>query len=200
MRVLLDDQCVCEHADSLTEALRAASERAEELGRLILEVRADGEHLPSKSLEVPDEHADPIAELAVVSAEPAAFGLNMLDEAAVAIAEALKLQVSAADLMEKGDAQKCFEQLSAALTVWDMVQQAIAQTRQFAPPPTSGLDQRVEEQITGLRDQLLSVRTTIEAQDWATLSDTLRYDLAELGQDWIQLLREWAHDLPRQSR
>ena len=177
MRVLLDNHCVSERADSLSDALRAASDRAEELGRLILEVRADGEHLPSESLEAPDEHEAPIAELAVVSAEPAAFGLNMLDEAAVAIAEALKLQVSSADLMEKGDAQKC-----------------------FAPPPTADLNQRVETQIAGLRDQLLVVRTTIEAEDWATLSDTLRYDLAELGQDWIQLLREWAHDLPRQEQ
>lgn len=197
MRVMLDGQCVVEQADSLRDALAAASNRAEELGRLILEVNADGEPLPPQSLEAPEDHSGSIGELALVSADPQAFALNILHESADAVDQTLKLQVDAANKMEQGEPQDSFEALSAGLSMWDMVQQAIARTREIAPPAEAQLAARVDDHITQLRDQLLSVRGSIESQDWAALGDTLRFDLADLGTSWSSLLREWADGLPR---
>ncbi len=197
MRVILDGQCVVEQADSLKDALEAASDRADELGRLILEVNADGEPLPPQSLETPEEHSGAIDELALVSADPQAFALNILHESADAVDQTLKLQVDAADKMEQGEPKDAFEALSAGLSMWDMVQQAIARTREIAPPADAQVAARVDDHITQLRDQLLAVRNSIESQDWASLCDTLRFDLAELGASWSSLLREWADGLPR---
>ncbi|MCB1281952.1 MAG: hypothetical protein KDB18_10560 [Salinibacterium sp.] len=195
MRVMLDGHCVTEEADSLREALGAASERASQQGRLILEVNADGTPLAPEALESPELHTDKITELALVSAEPRAFGLNILHESAEAIEQAMIGQVEAADLIEKGDPTSAFKSLSGSLALWDMVQQAVARTQEFAPPRDESIGAEVDQRVAELRDQLQSVRASVETQDWAALGDTLRYDLAELGGAWSDVLRRWAGGL-----
>lgn len=199
MRVMLDGQCVVEEADTLRDALGAASDRASQQGRLILEVNADGEPLAPEALESPESHTKAITELALVSADPKAFGLNILHESAEAIEQAMAQQVQAADLIEKGDPNAAFASLSGALGLWDMVQQAVARTRDFAPPADEAMGSRLDQRITELRDQLQAVRLAVETQDWASLGDTLRYDLADLGTAWTELLREWAGGLSKAS-
>lgn len=199
MRVTLDGQCVVEQADSLRDALGVAGDRAQELGRLILEVHADGQPLPPQSLETPEAHADPISELALVSADPYAFGLNILHESAEAVDLALTRQIETADQMEQGEPKDAFESLAAGLAIWDMVQQAVGRTREIAPPANEELAAKIDDHISRLRDELLAVRSSIECEDWAGLGDTLRFDLAELGTSWSSLLREWADSMPRSA-
>ncbi len=200
MRVMLDGHCLDEQSDTLRDALALASGRAEQLGRLILEVHADGQPLEPEALGTPEAHAGPIDELSLVSAEPNAFGLNILHESAAAIDQALGMQTQAADLMEQGDSAQAFKSLSGALAMWDMVQQAVGQTQGFAPPADAQTAAEVDGHIAKLRDELQAVRKAIESQDWSTLGDTLRFDLAELGQSWSALLRTWADGLPRTSK
>lgn len=195
VRVMLDGECVTEASPTLADALHAASTRAAEKGRLILEVLADGHPLPGESLDQPESHAEPVAELSLTSADPTAFALNILHEAADAIEQARERQAVAADVLEQGDITKAFEHLSISLQLWDMIHQVVERTLGIAPPVSDEHRDAINEQVIQLRDRLNELRDAVKAQDWAALSDLIRYDMTELGTSWTTMLRAWATGL-----
>lgn len=195
LRVMLDGECVAESSPNLAEALQAASTRAQERGRLILEVLADGQPLPGSSLDEPLSHPQPISELSLTSADPSAFALNILHEAAEAIDQAKDSQSVAADLLEQGDATQAFEKLSTGLQLWDMIHQVVERTLAIAPPTRAEDRESVDQHVVQLRDRLNDLRDSVNTQDWAALSDLIRYDMAELAQAWAVMLRTWAQGL-----
>jgi hypothetical protein len=195
MKVFLDGECLQESAASLEDALAAANTRAEQRGRLILEILADGSPLPGESLDQPQDHREPISELAMISADPVAFARNILHEAVDALQQAKERQRVAIDLLEQGIATEAFEHLGYGLQLWDMVQQVVSRTSNIAPPADDAQREHIDAQVILLRDRLGELRDAVGQEDWAGLGDLVRYDLTELAESWSVMLRTWADGL-----
>jgi len=195
MRVIFDDAELLSDAATLEQGLRAGTERAEALGRLIVDVVADGEPLPGELLDDPASHAGSFAELRMTSAEPAAFLRVTLMEAADALEQARAEQMVAADHIDQGRAPDAFQALGVALGVWDAVRDLVQRVSQLlgfdlteASVVVNGEEIRVDESVASLSRQLEEVRRCVAAEDLSGLADALRYDLSEEAGRWRFLL------------
>lgn len=195
MRVIFDNAELLNDATTLEQGLRAGTQRAEELGRLIVDVIADGEPLPGELLDDPASHVGSFAELRITSAEPAAFVRVTLMEAADALEQARAGQLLAADHIDQGRAPEAFQALGVALGVWDAVRDLVQRVSQLlgvdltgASVVVNGEQTRVDESVASLSRQLEEVRRCVAAEDLAGLADALRYDLSEEAGRWRSLL------------
>ena len=195
MRVIFDEAELLSDAETLAQGLRAGTARAEELGRLIVEVVADGEPLPGELLDDPASHTGAFAELRMTSAEPAVFLRVTLMEAADALEQARAEQLLAADHIDQGRAPDAFQALGVALGVWDAVRDLVQRVSQLlgfdlteASVVVSGEEIRVEDSVASLSRQLEEVRRCVAAEDLSGLADALRYELSEEAGRWRHLL------------
>lgn len=203
MRVYLDDECVSEQSTGLAAGLRAAVDQAQTRGRIVIEVHADGEPLPGESLDDPDSHSAPIGELRLKSAPPRTFLKMTLHEAADALEQAERAQKEAADLLERGDAKSGFDRLGVAFVLWDAARDVLSKSQQILGIDLDTLRQdppSVADSVASLCRTLDAARDSIGKEDWATLSDLLRFDLAEEGARWREMLRDLAERIGAEDR
>ncbi len=198
MNAYLDDRLLDVARPSLAAALDAGTAAARERGRIVVEVRVAGETVPDAALERPSD--DPIeGEVRLVSVEPRSLVRVTLLDAADALEAAREGQAACADAIDAGDVARALEHLGDALAVWQTVRDAvdrcvgIAATPDFpgGQVPSDGLS----EAIAGLSGVLADVRGTLQRQDWAALSDALRYDLESQILRWLGVLRALADGL-----
>ncbi|GIK19455.1 MAG: hypothetical protein DYG93_10415 [Leptolyngbya sp. PLA2] len=195
MRVIFDEAELLSDAATLEQGLRAGTARAEELGRLIVEVIADGEPVPGELLDNPASHTGSFTELRMTSAEPAVFLRVTLMEAADALEQAGAEQLLAADHIDQGRSPEAYQALGVALGVWDAVRDLVQRVSHLlgfdlteASVVVKGEEIRVDESVASLSRQLEEVRRCVAADDLSGLADALRYELSEEAGRWRELL------------
>src|SRR5262245_36125225 len=123
MQVYLDDTPL-NGCDTLAQALRTASDRAQQAGRVIVEAYLDGAAISEAVLERPPEEAlgD---ELRLTSVEPRALVRVTLTDAADALDAARQDQMRCADLIQTGKVEESMAPLSGAIQTWQAVRDAV---------------------------------------------------------------------------
>jgi hypothetical protein len=189
MQVLLDGHPLAVSPPSLAEALAAAVADAEKRGRIIVEVKADGQTLSDEKLGNPSREPSTIQELRLLSAEPRAMVRHTLLDAVTALENAREHQSKSADQIQSGQPDEALQTLQVAVLTWQAVRDIVSRSAAVLELDLDTLDlPGVEEGVnfkTATKDllgHLTQMRAALDSQDWSALSDIVGYDLdAQVG-------------------
>lgn len=208
MRVLIDDAPVEISEPTLAAALEHARRAAQAQNRVVVEATIDGLTIPDAMLAEPSEMDLGSSEVRFTTADPGALVRATFRDVSGLLEQAKRDQTSAGELVQTGDLRGAMEKLSAALGVWDTVQQAVSNGAALmgvdpkdlrvaldsgaggASASGAGGDggESVADAVSGLAHRLTDVKRSISAQDWAGLSDALLYDMNDQADRWRVLL------------
>jgi hypothetical protein len=190
MRVYIDNTEL-EANNSIADALDAAREHAENDGRLIIDILADGHTIDDAMLDDPPSDSGGISELRLTTTDPVAFLMETFASARESLALVREDQSTAADHLRKGDLEPAVEALNGVLTGWQAVGDVVAQSAELADIDLNTFEfdgLHAKDVIEKLGDTLFEIRTNLTHQDWSSLGDAIEYDLDDLAKQWDALL------------
>lgn len=190
MRVFID-QTELNTNPSIADALDAAREHAENAGRLIVDIHADGEAIDDELLDNPPSDSAGINELRLTTTDPVAFLVETFASARESLGLVREDQSTAADHLRKGELEPAVESLNAILTGWQAVGEVVAQSAELADIDLNSFEfegTTASAAIEKLGDTLFEIRTNLTHQDWSSLGDAIEYDLDDLAKQWDALL------------
>ncbi|MEL6330025.1 MAG: hypothetical protein AAFR38_10200 [Planctomycetota bacterium] len=199
MITLLDGQPISPAPDGLAAALDAARVRAESAGRIIIDVRSDGEPIDGRLLSEPPADNAGIGELAMVSADKVAFLTTTIHDAGDALDAAVQKQREAAEFVQQGELEAAGEPLSEALATWQAVRDVVVHASALAgvtpeeiEVPTEQGAVQAQDIIAELVGALEEIKRALTQQDWSALSDAIGYDLEDVAERWRAMLKQLA--------
>lgn len=190
MRVFIDNTEL-EANTSVADALDAAREHAENDGRLIIDILADGQTIDDALLDNPPADNAGISELRLTTTDPVAFLMETFASARDSLALVREDQSTTADHLRKGELEPAVEALNAVLTGWQAVGDVVAQSAELADIDLNTFEfegTQARGPIEKLGDTLFEIRTNLTHQDWSSLGDAIEYDLDDLAKQWDALL------------
>ncbi|MHA7812144.1 MAG: hypothetical protein ACX94C_01950 [Phycisphaerales bacterium] len=190
MRVYIDNTEI-QASTSIADALDAAREHADNGGRLIIDILADGQAIDDELLENPPSDDAGIAELHLTTTDPVAFLTETFASARESLTLVREDQTTAADHLRTGELEPAVEALNGVLTGWQAVGDVVAQSAELADIDLNSFEfdgQQAKDVIEKLGDTLLEIRANLTHQDWSSLGDCLEYDLDDLAKQWDALL------------
>mgnify|MGYP006300455585 CR=1 FL=1 len=198
MDIFLDHDRFDTDATTLGGVIAAARDRLSQSGRMIVEVRLDGNTVPSDELE--SHHDQPIdaEEVQLITAEPFELARQSLLDVKEALAGVRDDQQKAAELLQSDQPADALNAIREALQVWQQAQQTVLQAGRLI-----GLDldhtqvegQPIPEIVDHLAEQLKTVRDQLLANDWIGLADTLAYELDEAIGTWSAMIDELSNQI-----
>lgn len=192
MRVTMDGQTISEDAAGVAQALELARAKAAELGRLVIEVLADGEPAAELLDRMPEDPAG-VTELGVTTAEKSLFLRETLLEARDALDRTRQDQQRAAELVDSGEVAQAIGSLRSIVEGWQIVRSVIDQAATLAGVPVTDLragETPGDEAVRALAADLVSLRDAVAKEDWSALSDTLACDLDERAGQWTAMIAD----------
>lgn len=196
LRVYIDDQEVQPPLPTLRAAIDEARQRAENAGRLVIEVHADGAPISNELLTSPPDDTASVDELRFVTTEPGPFIRVTLLDAADSLRQVKADQDKAAEALQAGNIDHAFVALQGVLNGWAIVREVVEKSGTLAgfdPAEVrlpSGEPGKVL--IDGLAGRLGELRDSLSNQDWSGLSDLLAYELDGHCERWAQFLQALA--------
>lgn len=203
MRVFLDEQAIeiqraggsdGQTPDSVAAAIAAARAAAQANGRVIIDVRVNGERLDDDALDSPSDSPAGDIEFKCFSADPRQLVAESFVDVSLALEGARPAQREAADSLQTGNLEAAFEQLAGALEVWDAVHRVTEQGPALLGVTLASLHPSggsIEKDLATLSATLQQVRDAVGTQDWSTLADLLGHDLDDAACRWARLLAEF---------
>ncbi|MBC7834786.1 MAG: hypothetical protein H7Y88_06760 [Phycisphaerales bacterium] len=195
MPLLLDNVPVNPTGLTLGDALQAGRAAAEGNGRIVVEIFLDQAAIDPDELRRRSEAPLGEAELKLTSVRPAALVRSTLHDVAEAIEKVKQDQTAAAEALQQGRLDEAMAFLSALLPVWEQVQRATEYSTAIMgwsldelEVKTAGGTIKIADEITRLVTTLGEIKRSLQARDWAGLSDVLAFDLDEQAQRWRMLL------------
>lgn len=193
MRIVLDDKPCSLQAGSVADAIDAAATLAEQAGRVIVDVFVDGDRWSGEQLGGKSTALVAPTEVRFVTAEPHELVRQTLLDASAALQDADDFQRAAAEQIQAGDLAGAMPRLGEAITIWQSVKQAVASGAELVGLDLQALqvEHRPAEQIiSGLGEQLRSLKNSLAAGDAIGLADTLLYELPAVVDSWRGLLEQ----------
>lgn len=191
MAVYLDDQAVELTGGSLVEVLRAAQQRIAPDGRVLVEVRLDGESLTGDKLAQSSESDVTAVEVRLYSADPKVIAADALDQVRRKLAVVRQGQQEAAELFQQDRGLEALRTLAAWIDAWLQVQQAVTEAASLVSIDLAEFDvdgtpgsKLMEQLIGGLRE----LKDGIIRQDTVALSDALLYEWPAIVDQWDRLI------------
>lgn len=191
MDVFIDSDVFATEQTSLSGILTEAMNHLRATGRLIVEIRLDGQPLTEREQRKLDAQKLAAGEVQLITADPVELGLMTLDEVKEALAGAREAQTLAAEALRADETGKALEHVRSSLMVWQQAQQTVTQIAELLAIPLGDLqvDQRSAVQvIDDLAASLTQARDELLNGDWLGLADTLGYDLDEAAEQWTNML------------
>lgn len=193
MRVLIDEQLTDVRAETVGEAISKAVQRAEQEGRLIVDVNVDGESWSDEQLSSPEGSGTKADEVRLQSAEPTELVAGTFANAAEALLQAEDFQKDAAEKIQTGQTTEAMQQLKEAISIWMSVRQAIDQGSQLMDLNLDEIvvdDVPIKDSIEQLNEQLRLLRDALNDGDLVGVSDTLLYEQPETVRRWRSILTD----------
>ncbi len=182
--------------DNLEAAFEIARKHAEKLGRLIIDIQADGQPIDDALLDAPPTDAAGITELRLTTTDPSAFLIETIHSAKEALELTREDQAAAADQIRTGELEPAIESLKAVLEGWHAVRDVVGQAGVLGELDIDTLeitDAKAQtttgaQCVDALSKALAEVRSCLEKSDWASLGDAIEYDLEDQANCWNALL------------
>lgn len=189
MRILLDGSH-CEDLDATTigEAIEAACERAQQLGRIVVQIAVNQRTVDAEALSDPNYIGSTASEVALTSLEPKELLLKSLELGTDAVLAANERFEDAARSIQAGEPDKATTSLQEGIELWQTIDEHVL--REAVPmvqavstdaPPEREFKALVEQ----LEDALGSIKKAVRSGDLAALSDSLLYEFPETSQQWV---------------
>lgn len=193
MPVYLDDELVPEPAANLAVAIEAAQKRLAATGRVVVEVKIDGQAMNDADLVGEGRSLTPAMEVRFYSADPCLLASSVLGDVRVELGRAREAQSEAARLFQHDQPADAMRAVGRAIEVWQMAEQGLIQStamagldldrHQFEEKAVSAFLAEIIEKIRQLRDLIVS-------GDTVGLADTLGYEWPELTNRLDDLIGE----------
>ncbi|MEZ6242235.1 MAG: hypothetical protein R3B57_04260 [Phycisphaerales bacterium] len=195
MIVYLDDERIEPEAPTLWAAIDLARRTAHERGRVIIEVKGDGDPLDADTIDDADGSDVGFAELRLVSTAPGPMAREILLEACDTLDRARLDQSRAAELIQSGAIADALDPMQSALEAWSLVREVVDKIQALTGISPVGVHVSVRggqftggECVASLTAALAQLRAAVRASDWSALSDLLAYDLDEQADRWRAML------------
>jgi len=190
MKVTMDGQTIADDASGVAAALDLARRKADELGRLVIEVHADGNVATELLDAMPDDTAG-VTELGVTTAEKGLFLRETLLQARDALERTRADQATAAGMLDAGDVAGAIAALRGLVEGWQLVRSVLDQTAALASVSLDELSADGtpgDEAVRALAGDLIALRDAVSNEDWSALSDVLACELDARAEQWLALL------------
>ena len=192
MTVYLDDEAIEVPPGDLDCALEAAAKKLASSGRLVVEVRLEGQELVGDDLD--QRRHDPVdqSELRLYSADPRQLALTALQETLIELDTVGQAQSPGCRLTATRPREQAMHEVGAAVNTWIRLQQALSQSIELLG---ISLDQvsidgvSTVDLIGGLAEQLKQLRGLLEARDVIGIADALAYEWPQSVDQWGQLIQ-----------
>lgn len=174
----------------LVDAVRASHAP----GRLVVSLALNGRVLAPEelnaALQQPLTGGD---EIRLETGEPQALACNTFHELAVAFAEARWQHSGVADQFAAGSHDAAIRELGAYFELWQTCQQALAQCGELLAQDLTGFSYHalpLGQYLSSAAGVLGQIRTALEARDYVSLGDLVRYELPMLSETWAGIFEE----------
>ncbi len=187
---------------SLGALLDAARARAADAGRVVVEVKIDGQAVSPDDLDAQLDQPVAAQDVRLTTADPAELSVDALAEARNQLAALGDLQQEAAELLQSDQAGEALAKLGGAVQGWLNIAQAVTQASQLNGVDLDRLDvggEPASATVLSLAEQLKSVKSLIETQDVTALADTVGYEWPEVVARWDALLEALAVELLKRA-
>lgn len=197
MKIFVDEQEAAAPAATLGAALETARQVADQRGRVIVEVWADGERIGDDDLADPPTFAPYADEIRMVTASPEALVVSTLLDAADALEQIQTIQTAAARALQTGAVSGAMASFGEALGVWEAVRRSVGEGcallgRSPADLLGEGGAATLTDASRALAADLTALRDFAKSEDWTSAADILEFDLAERAGAWQDILRRLA--------
>ncbi len=190
------DNTQLDASDSLEAAFEIARKHAEDAGRLIIDIQADGQPIADALLEEPPSDSAGINELRLTTTDFNAFLIETISTAKEALEGTRQEQNEAADQIRTGEFEPAVESLKSVLEGWHAVRDVVGQSAALAGfeidelrvTDAKGTEHTGNECVAQLPVALGEIRNCLGKQDWSSLGDALEYDLDDQATLWDGLL------------
>ena len=193
--------------DNLEAAFEIARKHAEESGRLIIDIQADGQPIDDALLDEPPTDAAGINELRLTTTNYSAFLIETLATAKDALESTRGDQIEAADQIRTGELEPSIESLKAVLEGWHAVRDVVGQSAALADinvdtleiTDAKGTTTSGAQCVDALSKVLAEVRNCLGKSDWASLGDAIEYDLDDQVNTWNALLNAMIQQIQKNA-
>lgn len=170
----------------MRELLAAVSESLAPKGRVVVEVKVDGQTITGPALD-DDQLPQPGSDIRVYSAKPSDLVVGILEEVRTGLADASRMQTQAAEHLQQDDPTKAMELVKASINAWLQAQQAVGQSAQLMQLDLQAIQvegQSVIERMNELIASLNELKDIVVANDFVALADALQYEWPEITERW----------------
>lgn len=204
---LFIDNTQLDTADNLEAAFEIARKHAEESGRLIIDIQADGQPIDDALLDQPPTDAAGINELRLTTTDFNAFLIETIETAKDALESTRGDQVEAADQIRTGELEPAIESLKSVLEGWHAVRDVVGQSAALADinvdtleiTDAKGTTTSGAQCVDALSKALAEVRNCLGKSDWASLGDAIEYDLDDQVNTWNALLNTMIQQIQKNA-
>lgn len=209
MKVYLDDAEIAVKRGTLAAAMDAGRSEAERKGRVVIEALLDGTPLTDQQLDAPSDEELTAAtggepEVRFTTADPVMLVRMTLLEVSDVLSGARESHKQAGELFLAGKNEEGLTRLGELLGVWESLRQAVSQGSALLGIDLNTITVEVGSErvpvsgaVEQLGDLLREVKRAIHASDWASLADTVSYDLVEASGVWLSVLQGLASEVDR---
>lgn len=166
--------------------LAAVSDELAPAGRVVVEVRVDGQTITGPALD-DDQPTQAASDIRVYSAKPSDLVVGILEEVRTNLAESSTMQTQAADHLQQDDPTKAMELVKESINAWLQAQQAVGQSAQLLQLDLQAIQvegQSVIERMKELIASLNELKDIVVANDLVALADALQYEWPEITDRW----------------
>lgn len=174
----------------VVDAVRASHVR----GRLVVSLSVNGRTLAADELDAalrrPVEGTD---EIRLETGEPQALVCNTFDELAIAFDEARWQHTAVADRLAAGGHDAAIRELGSYFELWQTCQQALGQCSELLSKDLTEVSYHglpLREYLGSAAGVLGQIRAALEARDYVSLGDLVRYELPMLSETWAGIFNE----------
>lgn len=194
MQLLVDDRSVELVRPTLAAAIAAGAAHAETLGRIVVEIKADGVTLGDRDIEGAPDVPGTFQIVSMQTTSKAELGASVLEAASAALSDLVSAQRFVADQILATKLEPAMNALKEVLDVWQGVRGGAEQVCIMLATdlPTLGASVGRSDEAGAIVGRTAStlgeVMRSVQAQDWSTLADVMTDELSELARAWQELL------------
>lgn len=170
----------------MRELLASASETLASAGRVVVEVRVDGQAITGPALE-DDQPTQADSDIRVYSAKPSDLVVGILEDVRTQLAESSTMQTQAAEHLQQDNPAKAMELVKESINAWLQAQQAVGQSAQLLQLDLQAIsvgEDNVIERMNELIASLNDLKDIVVANDFVALADALQYEWPEITERW----------------
>lgn len=124
---------------------------------------------------------------------PREMALDVLDDVEEQLEQADEFKADAADLLGRNAIPKAMEKLGSCFTTWQAAQESAVKIGQLLKVDLASLTvagRPAADVLAAFAGQLRQIKDHLVARDFVSLTDVLRYEMADTAELWTALLGE----------